>query len=169
MPSRLQNLDAPDDLAAFTKRGQCVSDQFEKYEIEPGLHHKGRLVLGESIGNSGGANLAYRAFEKVLAQHPTGVRLPPGAAVLHRVGHGVTSARFLGVLRDPQGFADTAAGSRRGRDVASRGSCACSALGYGRRSDRPQTGRRIDGTTGDGQHRHIGHARVGTSRNGRAA
>ena len=70
-------------------------------------------------------------------------------------------APALGVLRDPQGFADTAAGSRRGRCVASQlHSCACSALGCGRRSDRPQTGCRTDGTTGDGQHRRSGHARM---------
>ena len=79
-------------------------------------------------------------------------------------------APALGVLRDPQGFADTAAGSRRGRDVASRRrSCACSAPGLGRTNDRPQTGSRTDGTTGDGPRRRIGHVRVRSSRNDRPA
>ena len=79
-------------------------------------------------------------------------------------------APALGVLRDPQGFADTAAGSRRGRDVASRRrSCACSAPGLGRTNDRRQTGSRTDGTTGDGPRRRTGRAHVRTSRNDRPA
>jgi putative endopeptidase len=69
---RLENWWTKADLDAFTKRGECVVDQFDHYFIEPEIHHNGKLVLGESIGDSGGANLAYRAFEKVQAQHPTG-------------------------------------------------------------------------------------------------
>ncbi|MGH9671370.1 MAG: M13-type metalloendopeptidase [Terriglobales bacterium] len=45
------------------KRGQCVVDQFESYYIEPNIHHSGKLVLGESIGDSAGAKLAYLAFQ----------------------------------------------------------------------------------------------------------
>ena len=32
--------------------------------IEPGIHHNGKLVLGESIADLGGAKLAYLAYEK---------------------------------------------------------------------------------------------------------
>jgi putative endopeptidase len=67
---RLQNWWTKADLDAFTKRGECVAAQFDHYFIEPNVHHNGKLVLGESIGDSGGANLAYRAFEKT---HPSGV------------------------------------------------------------------------------------------------
>ena len=58
------------DLANFQKRGKCVADQFDGYFIEPGIHHNGKLVLGESIADLGGARIAYRAFEKAQAAHP---------------------------------------------------------------------------------------------------
>ena len=67
---RLENWWTKADLDEFRKRGQCVVDQFEGYFIEPGIHHQGKLVLGESIGDLGGAHIAYRAFEKALKQHP---------------------------------------------------------------------------------------------------
>jgi endothelin-converting enzyme/putative endopeptidase len=41
-----------------------VVDQFEGYFIEPGIHHNGKLVLGESIGDLAGARIAFRAFQK---------------------------------------------------------------------------------------------------------
>jgi endothelin-converting enzyme/putative endopeptidase len=67
---RLDNWWTKDDLDKFHARGQCVVDQFEQYFIEPNIHHNGKLVLGESIGDSGGANLAYRAFQKAKQQTP---------------------------------------------------------------------------------------------------
>jgi endothelin-converting enzyme/putative endopeptidase len=41
-----------------------VVDQFEGYFIEPGIHHNGRLVLGESIGDLAGARIAFLAYKK---------------------------------------------------------------------------------------------------------
>jgi len=67
---RLDNWWTKDDLDKFHARGACVVDQFEHYFIEPTIHHTGKLVLGESIGDSGGANLAYRAFQKAQQQAP---------------------------------------------------------------------------------------------------
>jgi putative endopeptidase len=67
---RLANWWTPADLARFQARGQCVVDQFEGYEVEPGLHHNGRLVLGEAIGDLAGAKIAYRAFLKSLEGKP---------------------------------------------------------------------------------------------------
>jgi len=67
---RLDNWWTPDDLEKFRARGQCVVDQFEHYFIEPGIHHNGKLVLGESIGDLGGANIAFRAFQKAKQQTP---------------------------------------------------------------------------------------------------
>jgi endothelin-converting enzyme/putative endopeptidase len=67
---RLNNWWSKDDLEKFQARGQCVVDQFEHYFIEPNIHHNGKLVLGESIGDLGGANLAYRAFQKAQQQAP---------------------------------------------------------------------------------------------------
>ena len=68
---RLANWWTPDDLAKFQARGQCVVDQFEGYFIEPGIHHNGKLVLGESIGDLAGARIAYLAFRR------RSTRLPP--------------------------------------------------------------------------------------------
>jgi endothelin-converting enzyme/putative endopeptidase len=67
---RLENWWTPDDLKAFQARGQCVIDQFESYFIEPGIHHNGKLVLGESIGDLGGVKIAFAAFQLARAAHP---------------------------------------------------------------------------------------------------
>jgi len=67
---RLRNWWTDNDLKQFQERGACVADQFEHYFIEPGVHHNGKLVLGESIGDLGGAKLAYMAFEKSLEGKP---------------------------------------------------------------------------------------------------
>ena len=60
---RLKNWWTDEDLKKFQERGQCVVEQFEGYFIEPGIHHNGKLVLGESIGDLAGAKIAYRAFQ----------------------------------------------------------------------------------------------------------
>ena len=70
-------------------RGQCVVDQFDGYFIEPGIHHNGKLVLGESIGDLAGAKIAYRAFQNRAEGKRAGAddrRLHARPAVLHRVG-----------------------------------------------------------------------------------
>jgi endothelin-converting enzyme/putative endopeptidase len=61
---KLDNWWTPDDLKKFTERGQCVVKQFDGYFIEPGIHHNGKLVLGESIGDLAGAKIAYLAYQK---------------------------------------------------------------------------------------------------------
>lgn len=61
---RLSNWWTPDDNARFATKGQCVVSQFDNTFIAPGLHHNGKLVLGESIGDLAGAKIAYRAYLK---------------------------------------------------------------------------------------------------------
>ncbi len=61
---RLHNWWTAADHEKFEARGQCVVRQFDNYFIEPGIHHNGKLVLGESIGDLGGAKLAYLAYRK---------------------------------------------------------------------------------------------------------
>lgn len=56
----------PEDRKDFTDRGDCVVNQFNGYEVEPGLHQNGKLVLGESIGDLGGLAIAYAAYEKSI-------------------------------------------------------------------------------------------------------
>jgi putative endopeptidase len=63
---RLRNWWSDTDLKDFQGRGACVADQFDHYFIEDGVHHNGKLVLGESIGDLGGAKIAYLAYQKSL-------------------------------------------------------------------------------------------------------
>jgi putative endopeptidase len=67
---KLQNWWTDADLKQFQERGACVADQFDNYYIEEGVHHNGKLVLGESIGDLGGAKIAYRAWKKSLEGKP---------------------------------------------------------------------------------------------------
>ena len=67
---RLDNWWTADDLKNFQQRTACVTHQFDGYFIEPNIHHNGKLVLGESIGDLAGAKIAYLAFKKAQQQHP---------------------------------------------------------------------------------------------------
>ncbi len=61
---RLKNWWTDEDRGKFQSRGQCVVKQFDGYEIEPGIRHNGKLVLGESIGDLAGAKIAFLAYRK---------------------------------------------------------------------------------------------------------
>jgi putative endopeptidase len=63
---RLRNWWTDTDLKDFQRRAACVVDQFDHYYIEKDIHHNGKLVLGESIGDLGGAKVAYLAYQKSL-------------------------------------------------------------------------------------------------------
>jgi endothelin-converting enzyme/putative endopeptidase len=63
----LANWWTPQDKEKFDARAQCVVNQFDSYFIEPGIHHNGKLVLGESIADLGGAKLAFAAYQKSRA------------------------------------------------------------------------------------------------------
>ena len=60
---RLKNWWTPDDYKRFQAKAQCVVNQFDNYFIEPNIHHNGKLVLGESIGDLAGAKIAYVAYQ----------------------------------------------------------------------------------------------------------
>jgi putative endopeptidase len=60
---RLNNWWTAEDLKRFQDKAACVVRQFDGYFVEPGIHHNGKLVLGESIGDLAGAKIAYRAFQ----------------------------------------------------------------------------------------------------------
>jgi putative endopeptidase len=53
----------PEDAKNFEERADCVRQQFDGYVVEDGLNENGKLVLGESIADLGGLNLAYRALQ----------------------------------------------------------------------------------------------------------
>ena len=66
----LRNWWTDNDSKQFQVRGACVANQFDNYFIEPGVHHNGKFVLGESIGDLGGAKVAFLAYEKSLEGKP---------------------------------------------------------------------------------------------------
>jgi putative endopeptidase len=66
----LKNWWTPADLNNFNERGDCIAQQFDEFEVEPGLHVQGKLVEGESIADLGGLVLAYAAYHHSLAGKP---------------------------------------------------------------------------------------------------
>jgi len=66
----LANWWTTDDYKKFTDRTNCVVQQFDSYEVEPGLHQKGPLVVGESVADLGGLTVAYAAYQKSLQGKP---------------------------------------------------------------------------------------------------
>jgi putative endopeptidase len=66
----LQTWWTDEDLKNFKTRTGCVSDQFDGFEVEPGLHQNGKLVLGESIADLGGLAISYAAYEKSIEGKP---------------------------------------------------------------------------------------------------
>jgi putative endopeptidase len=61
----------PDDRKKFEERATCVANQFNAYEVQPGLFINGRLTLGENIGDFAGLTVAYRAYQLSKAGKPT--------------------------------------------------------------------------------------------------
>lgn len=59
-----------EDCAKFDARTACVVDQFNSIDVGGGLHHNGRQVLGEALGDLGGINVAYRAYQRSLGGKP---------------------------------------------------------------------------------------------------
>lgn len=58
------------DAKAFEERAQKVVDQYNAYEVLPGLHVNGQLTLGENIADLGGASIAFEALERILEKDP---------------------------------------------------------------------------------------------------
>ena len=54
----------PEDEKNFNERAECVEKQFDGFVVQDDIHENGKLVLGESIADLGGLNLAYRALQK---------------------------------------------------------------------------------------------------------
>ena len=52
----------PEDAKNYEARAACVERQFDAYEVQPGLHVNGKLVLGESIADLGGLTIAHMAY-----------------------------------------------------------------------------------------------------------
>jgi predicted metalloendopeptidase len=59
-----------DDRKKFEERASCVVEQFNGYEVQPGLNINGKLTLGENIGDFAGLTVSYDAFMRSLAGKP---------------------------------------------------------------------------------------------------
>ena len=62
----LRNWWTEDDRKKFDARTACVVDQFNTLDVGDGLHHNGKQVLGEALGDLGGIAVAYRAYQRSL-------------------------------------------------------------------------------------------------------
>ncbi|MCW4453397.1 M13 family metallopeptidase [Flavobacterium sp. MXW15] len=58
------------DRSAFNQRTDQLVAQFDGYEALPGVNVKGRLTLGENIGDLGGLTVAYDALQVALKENP---------------------------------------------------------------------------------------------------
>ncbi len=54
----------PADAAAFSKRAQCIVDEYSALEPLPGVRENGKNLQGEAIADLGGLTIAYKAFER---------------------------------------------------------------------------------------------------------
>lgn len=52
------------DYKKFEEKTGCTTRQYDGYFVEPGLHLQGKFVTGEALGDLGGVNLAFRAYER---------------------------------------------------------------------------------------------------------
>ncbi|WP_433854024.1 M13 family metallopeptidase [Stenotrophomonas nitritireducens] len=59
------------DRSAFTSRTDQLVAQFDGYEALPGANVKGKLTLGENIGDLGGLTVAYDALQMALKEDPS--------------------------------------------------------------------------------------------------
>jgi putative endopeptidase len=57
----------PEDADEFKARTQKVVEQFNSYEVLPGVKVNGELTLGENIADLGGVSIAYEALQRSLA------------------------------------------------------------------------------------------------------
>ena len=94
---------APEDKAKYDERTKVLADWFSKQEALPGLFVNGQKTLGENIGDNGGLQVAYRAFEDRMKQESIGMTdgFPPAQRfylAYARVWASNTTPEFLAYL-----------------------------------------------------------------------
>lgn len=62
--------------AGFEKAARCVVEQYDEYEVSPGLHVNGQQTLGENIADLGALKFAHAAYMQWAAQHPETSPIP---------------------------------------------------------------------------------------------
>jgi Predicted metalloendopeptidase len=66
----LNNWWTAEDKANYDKRTKVLADWFSTQEVIPGLKVNGEKTLGENIGDNGGINVAFRAFQNAIKKSP---------------------------------------------------------------------------------------------------
>jgi len=70
---RLHNWWTKTDLARFEASGKALIDQYNKYEVLPGLYANGEQELGENIADTAGLTASYEAYHASLGGKPAPV------------------------------------------------------------------------------------------------
>ena len=61
------------DKQSYNERTKVLAEYFSKFEAVPGKFINGQQTLGENIGDNGGLNIAFRAFQNAMKEKPLGV------------------------------------------------------------------------------------------------
>ena len=61
------------DKKNYDERTKVLEEYFSKVEAVPGKMINGKQTLGENIGDNGGLNIAFRAFQNAMKEKPLGV------------------------------------------------------------------------------------------------
>jgi predicted metalloendopeptidase len=67
------------DSRQFDERTQCFVNQYDNFEVLPGLRANGKLTLGENIADNAGVRLAYTAWMSALDDQEKAALERPGA------------------------------------------------------------------------------------------
>lgn len=59
------------DADEFKQRAQKIVDEYNEFQILPGVHVNGELTLGENIADLGGVSIAYDAMQRALQKDPS--------------------------------------------------------------------------------------------------
>ena len=62
------------DKKNFDVRTKVLADWFSSFEVLPGMKVNGKQTLGENIGDNGGLNVAFRALQNSMKEHPLAVK-----------------------------------------------------------------------------------------------
>ncbi len=70
---KLEDWWSKEDRVNYDARTTALVNQYDMYEVLPGLHVIGRQTLGENIGDNAGIAIAYKAYHMALGGRPAPV------------------------------------------------------------------------------------------------